>query len=110
MKFSLFVHKKRNAQNTDALATLIQFFYIFLPGLPADIRQWSVAQVVEYFKSTPDCKNYVDLFEMQEVDGIALLLLTHEALVKCLGIKLGRAVKIMNRVQQLKAHHEHHTK
>ncbi len=77
-------------------------------GLPSDIRQWSVAQVVQYFKSTSDCAAYVDLFESQEVDGIALLLLTHEALVKCLGIKLGRAVKIMNRVQELKLYHEYH--
>ena len=75
-----------------------------------DIRQWTVAHVIEYFKTTPDCKNYVDLFETQEVDGIALLLLTHENLVKCLGIKLGRAVKIMNRVQELKTYHEQRTK
>lgn len=82
----------------------------FLAGLPSDIRQWSVAQVVEYFKSTPDCKGYVDVFESQEVDGIALLLLTHEALVKSLGLKLGRAVKIMNRVQELKTYQEQHSK
>lgn len=79
-------------------------------GLPTDIRQWTVSQVVEYFKGTPDCKGYVDLFESQEVDGIALLLLTHESLVKCLGIKLGRTVKIMNRVQELKAYHDKHSK
>ena len=66
--------------------------------------------MVEYFKSTNDCQGYVDLFEAQEVDGIALLLLTHEALVKCLGIKLGRAVKIMNRVYKLKSYHEHCSK
>lgn len=72
-----------------------------------DIRLWTVSHVVEYFKSTPDCRGYVDLFETQEVDGIALLLLTHETLVKCLGIKLGRAVKIMSRVQELKAYHDH---
>ena len=65
--------------------------------------------MVEYFKSTPDCKGYVDVFENQEVDGIAVLLLTHENLVKCLGIKLGRAVKIMNRVEELKAFRDHFT-
>ena len=63
---------------------------------------------MEYFKSTSDCKGYVDLFETQEVDGIALLLLTHETLVKCLGIKLGRTVKIMSRVQELKVYYDHH--
>jgi hypothetical protein len=66
-----------------------------------------VAQVVEYFKSTPDCKTYVGVFEEQEIDGIALLLLSHETLVKCLGIKLGRAVKIMGRVEELKAYRDH---
>ena len=78
------------------------------PGLPPDVRQWTVSQVVQYFRSTSDCASYVDLFESQEVDGIALLLLTHETLVKCLGIKLGRAVKIMNRVQELKCYYEHY--
>ena len=63
--------------------------------------------VVNYFKSTTDCQEYVELFEAQEVDGVALLLLTHETLVKCLGIKLGRALKIMNRVTDLKRYHDH---
>lgn len=78
-----------------------------LADLPTDIRQWSVSHVIYYFKSTVDCQDYIDLFEAQEVDGIALLLLTHETLVKCLGIKLGRALKIMNRVQELKRYQEH---
>ena len=63
-------------------------------------------QVVEYFLSTSDCKDFSDLFAEQEVDGTALLLLTHEALVKCLGIKLGRAVKIMAHVDILKHHQD----
>ena len=63
-------------------------------------------EVVEYFHSTPDCKDFADLFAEQEVDGTALLLLTHEALVKCLGIKLGRAVKIMAHVDILKHHQD----
>jgi hypothetical protein len=58
--------------------------------------------VMKYFQSTSDCKDFCDIFAEQEVDGTALLLLTHEALVKCLGIKLGRAVKIMAHVEALK--------
>lgn len=81
---------------------------ILSAGLPPDVRQWTVSQVVEYFKTTSDCEGYVELFETQEVDGVALLLLTHEALVKCLGIKLGRALKIMSRVEELKSYHDHH--
>ena len=46
------------------------------------------------------------MFQEQEVDGTALLLLSHENLVKCLGIKLGRAVKIMAHVEELKLQFE----
>ena len=54
-----------------------------------------------FFESTSDCKDYAAIFRDHEVDGIALLLLTHELLVKCLGIKLGRALKIMVHVKEL---------
>ena len=73
-----------------------------LIGLPKDIRSWSIPQVVQYFSSTPDCHDYADLFREQEVDGTALLLLSHESLVKCLNIKLGRALKIMLHVDELR--------
>ena len=72
------------------------------PGLPTDIRSWTIEQVVKYFQFTPECRDYADIFHEQEVDGTALLLLTHESLVKCLGIKLGRALKIMMHVEELR--------
>lgn len=71
------------------------------PGLPVDVRSWTITQVVKFFESTSDCKDYAAVFREQEVDGTALLLLTHESLVKCLGIKLGRALKIMVHVEEL---------
>ena len=58
--------------------------------------------MVKYFQFTADCRDHADLFHEQEVDGTALLLLTHESLVKCLGIKLGRALKIMVHVEDLR--------
>jgi hypothetical protein len=70
-------------------------------GLPVDVRSWTVSEVVKFFESTTDCKDYAAMFKEQEVDGTALLLLTHESLVKCLGIKLGRALKIMVHVEEL---------
>ena len=70
--------------------------------LPSNVRSWTMSQVVHYFRSSSDCTDFADLFSEQEIDGTALLLLTHEALVKCLGIKLGRAVKIMAHVDLLK--------
>lgn len=78
----------------------------FSPDLPSSVRSWSVEQVVKYFRMTSDCRDFAELFAEQEVDGTALLLLTHEALVKCLGIKLGRAVKIMAHVDVLRHHSE----
>lgn len=80
--------------------------YLVCTDLPSSVRAWSVQQVVDYFHSTSDCTDFADLFAEQEVDGTALLLLTHEALVKCLGIKLGRAVKIMAHVDILKHHQD----
>ena len=70
-------------------------------GLPVDVKSWTIAEVVRFFESTSDCKDYAPLFREQEVDGTALLLLTHESLVKCLGMKLGRALKIMVHVEEL---------
>ena len=62
--------------------------------------------MVAYFRSTVDCSNYADILSEQEVDGTALLLLTHESLVKCLGLKLGRALKIMLHVNELRKEYE----
>ncbi len=77
--------------------------FLFLPDLPTDIRMWSIAQVVSFFRHTPDCKDYAGIFQEQEVDGTALLLLTYESLVKCLGTKLGHALKIMLHVESLRS-------
>ena len=78
-----------------------------LSGHPADVHQWTVTHVVDYFKSTGDCTDYVDLFETNDLDGTALLLLTNEILVKHFCMKLGPALKIMNRITALSCHHYH---
>lgn len=62
--------------------------------------------MVAYFRGTSDCTEFSDMFQEQEVDGTALLLLTHESLVKCLGLKLGRALKIMVHVEGLRKEYE----
>lgn len=73
------------------------------PDLPVDVRKWSVKDVTHYFDSTLDCRQYSAMLEEQEVDGPALLLVTSDTLVKCLGIKLGPALKVMMHVERLKA-------
>ena len=74
------------------------------PDLPVDVHSWTIPQVVKFFESTSDCKDYAPVFQEQEVDGMALLLLTHETL-KSLGIKLGPASKIMAHVVKLQKQH-----
>ena len=71
-------------------------------GLSSNIRNWSIEQVVQYFESIQDCWDYLEIFREHELDGSSLLLLTHESLVKCLGIKLGHALKIMHHVEELR--------
>lgn len=66
---------------------------MFLVGFFSDVSKWSIADVVKYFDST-DCSHIATVFREQEVDGEALLLLSHDSLVKCLGIKLGPALKV----------------
>ena len=77
-----------------------------LVGLSSNIQNWSVEQVVQYFEGIQDCWDYIETFREHELDGSALLLLTHESLVKCLGIKLGRALKIMQHVEELRRFQE----
>ena len=55
-----------------------------------------------YFKSTKDCQEFASVFDDQEVDGCALLQLTDEVLYRCLSLPLGRVVKIMAHVDELK--------
>jgi len=73
-------------------------------GLPVDVRSWTIPQVVKFFESTSDCKDYASVFCEQEVNGTALLLLTHESL-KSLGMKLGPALMIMAHVEKLRSQH-----
>ena len=73
-------------------------------GLPVDVRSWTIPQVVKFFESTSDCKDYASMFREQEVDGTALLLFTLDSL-KSFGIKLGPALKIMAHVKNLQKQH-----
>ena len=71
-------------------------------GLSSNICNWSVERVVQYFSTIQDCWDCVGMFREHELDGSALLLLTHESLVKCLGFKLGPALKVMQHVEELR--------
>ena len=62
--------------------------------LPVDVSKWTVSDVTKFFEPKPDCLPIMPLLEDQEIDGQALLLLSQDTMVKCLGIKLGPALKV----------------
>ena len=63
--------------------------------LPSDVSKWSILEVMQYFEGTPDCTHIAPVLQEQEVDDEALFLLSHDSLVKCLGMKLGPALKVI---------------
>lgn len=62
------------------------------------LHEWSVAEVCDFIRNLPGCSDYAEDFENQEIDGQALLLLKPNNLVSVMGIKLGPALKIIDRV------------
>lgn len=69
------------------------------------ISKWTVSDVCEFIRSLPGCSDYAEDFENQEIDGQALLLLKPNNLVSVMGIKLGPALKIIDRVNFMKDGH-----
>lgn len=69
--------------------------YFPFKDFPLDVSKWTTTDVLQHFETKPDCQTIAPLLEEQEIDGQALLLLTHDSLVKCLGIKLGPALKVI---------------
>ena len=84
---------KRPSNNRTLTFHYIDLIFFYL-DLSNDVSQWSVSDVVQYFESTQDCQHIAPLLHEQEVDGMALLLLSHHSLTNCLGIKLGPALKV----------------
>lgn len=68
-----------------------------------DIVKWTVTEVCDFIRNLPGCTDYVEDFETQEIDGQALLLLKENHLVNAMGMKLGPALKIVARVEALRA-------
>ena len=64
--------------------------------------KWSVAQVCEFIKNLPGCTDYAEDFALQEIDGQALLLLKENHLVSAMGMKLGPALKIVNKIESMR--------
>lgn len=68
--------------------------------------KWSVAQVCDFIKNLPGCTDYAEDFKLQEIDGQALLLLKENHLVSAMGMKLGPALKIVNKIESMRVSKE----
>ncbi|KAM4651078.1 scm-like with four MBT domains protein 1 [Discoglossus pictus] len=62
---------------------------------------WSVDDVIEYIKTT-DCAHLARLFQEQEIDGKALLLLTLPAVQDFMDLKLGSAIRLCYHIERVK--------
>lgn len=66
------------------------------------MMKWSVSQVCDFIKNLPGCSDYAEDFAVQEIDGQALLLLKENHLVSAMGMKLGPALKIVNKIESMR--------
>ncbi len=64
--------------------------------------KWNVQQVCDFVKDLPGCSDYVEDFQLQEIDGQALMLLKADHLMSAMAIKLGPALKICSAVDELR--------
>ena len=64
--------------------------------------KWTVSQVCDFVKTLPGCSDYVDDFQLQEIDGQALMLLKADILMRAMAIKLGPALKICNAIEAMR--------
>ncbi|XP_056116427.1 scm-like with four MBT domains protein 2 isoform X1 [Rhinichthys klamathensis goyatoka] len=63
--------------------------------------EWSVSDVVEFITST-DCASLAKIFQEQDIDGQALLLLTLPTVQECMDLKLGPAIKLCHQIERVK--------
>lgn len=72
------------------------------PGLSRNPLKWNVTQVCDFIRTLTGCSDYIEDFQLQEIDGQALMLLKAEHLQSAMQIKLGPALKICNAVDELR--------
>lgn len=64
--------------------------------------QWSTENVYDFVSSITDDMGIAAKFQEQEIDGAAFICLCQEDLVQLMGIKMGPAIKIFNRIMHLR--------
>ncbi|CAH2275540.1 scm-like with four MBT domains 2 isoform X1 [Pelobates cultripes] len=69
--------------------------------LESNPLHWTVTDVVQFIKST-DCAPLSKIFQEQDIDGQALLLLTLPTVQECMELKLGPAIKLCHQIERVK--------
>ena len=64
--------------------------------------KWDVTQVCDFVKNLAGCSEYVEDFQLQEIDGQALMLLKADHLMSAMSIKLGPALKICSAIEGMR--------
>lgn len=64
--------------------------------------QWDIEEVCKFVSSVTGCSEYCDVFREQEIDGQALILLTEDHLSNKMGLKLGPALKLKSKIDELR--------
>ena len=59
-------------------------------------------QVCDFVKNLSGCSDYVEDFQLQEIDGQALMLLKADHLMSAMQIKLGPALKICSAIDEMR--------
>ena len=73
---------------------------------PEDVRLWTVNHVAEWLREQGNFEKEAELLRQQDIDGTSLLLLKSMSVITAVGIKIGPAVKIFERIKRLKARQE----
>lgn len=75
-------------------------------GVPNPIHKnpflWTIEEVSEFVCHLPGCKDVKDIFVHHEIDGEAFLCLRYEDLYTHMNLRIGPAVKIINRIWHLR--------
>jgi len=75
-------------------------------GPKVDPLKWGVQEVFEFIKNLPGCSDYAEDFLIQEIDGQALMLLKEDHLMTAMSMKLGPALKIVAKIDDMRVDKE----
>ncbi|KAJ8929251.1 hypothetical protein NQ314_018130 [Rhamnusium bicolor] len=62
----------------------------------------TVQEVFDFIKNLPGCSDYAEDFLIQEIDGQALMLLKEDHLMTAMAMKLGPALKIVAKIDDMR--------